>query len=100
MRDYHTNIFFSEEDAGYIADITDLRTAQLLARHRNRFLAKFSRPRRLGSRPPGQRASLCPTFFSARYLSGNFGPLLAPRRQRFPVRLTTAGFLQVSVKLN
>jgi predicted RNase H-like HicB family nuclease len=24
MRDYHINIFFSEEDGGYIADIPDL----------------------------------------------------------------------------
>jgi predicted RNase H-like HicB family nuclease len=24
MRDYHTNIFYSEEDEGYIADIPDL----------------------------------------------------------------------------
>jgi len=25
MRDYHINIFFSEEDKGYIADIPDLK---------------------------------------------------------------------------
>ena len=25
MKDYHINIFFSEEDAGYIADIPDLK---------------------------------------------------------------------------
>ena len=25
MRDYHINIFFSEEDGGYIADIPDLK---------------------------------------------------------------------------
>ena len=25
MRDYHINIFYSEEDAGYIADIPDLQ---------------------------------------------------------------------------
>ena len=24
MKDYHTNIFYSEEDGGYIADIPDL----------------------------------------------------------------------------
>ena len=24
MRDYHMNIFYSEEDAGYVADIPDL----------------------------------------------------------------------------
>lgn len=26
MRDYHINIFYSEEDGGYIADIPDLRS--------------------------------------------------------------------------
>ena len=25
MKDYHINIFYSDEDAGYIADIPDLR---------------------------------------------------------------------------
>ena len=25
MKDYHINVFYSEEDAGYIADIPDLR---------------------------------------------------------------------------
>jgi predicted RNase H-like HicB family nuclease len=25
MRDYHINVFYSEEDKGYIADIPDLR---------------------------------------------------------------------------
>ena len=26
MRDYHVNIFYSEEDGGYIADISDLES--------------------------------------------------------------------------
>jgi predicted RNase H-like HicB family nuclease len=26
MKDYHINIFYSDEDAGYIADIPDLET--------------------------------------------------------------------------
>ncbi len=25
MKDYHVNVFYSEEDAGYIADIPDLK---------------------------------------------------------------------------
>jgi predicted RNase H-like HicB family nuclease len=25
MKDYHTNIFYSEEDEGYIADVPDLK---------------------------------------------------------------------------
>ena len=60
MKDYHINIFLSEEDGGYIADIRIWHTAQLLARHRRRLWAKFSRPSRLGSRPPGRKASPCP----------------------------------------
>ena len=28
MKDYHVNVFYSDEDEGYIADILDLRIAQ------------------------------------------------------------------------
>ena len=30
MRDYHINIFFSEEDGGYVADIPDLRACSAI----------------------------------------------------------------------
>jgi predicted RNase H-like HicB family nuclease len=32
MRDYHINIFWSEEDGGYIADIPDLDTCSAFGR--------------------------------------------------------------------
>ena len=31
MKDYHINVFFSEPDAGYIADIPDLRFCSAFA---------------------------------------------------------------------
>lgn len=32
MRDYHINIFWSEEDGGYIADIPDLKACSAFGR--------------------------------------------------------------------
>ncbi len=32
MKDYHINIFYSEEDAGYIADIPDLEACSAFGR--------------------------------------------------------------------
>jgi len=32
MKDYHINIFFSEEDEGYIADIPDLKNCSAFGR--------------------------------------------------------------------
>lgn len=32
MKDYHINIFYSEEDEGYIADIPDLRACSAFGR--------------------------------------------------------------------
>ncbi|MDB5355515.1 MAG: uncharacterized protein JWN24_1968 [Phycisphaerales bacterium] len=32
MRDYHINIFFSEEDGGYIADLPDLEACSAFGR--------------------------------------------------------------------
>lgn len=31
MKDYHINIFYSEEDSGYIADIPDLKSCSAFA---------------------------------------------------------------------
>jgi len=31
MKDYHINIFYTDEDGGYIADIPDLRYCSALA---------------------------------------------------------------------
>lgn len=40
MRDYHINIFFSEEDGGYIADIPDLTTCSAFAASPEKALAE------------------------------------------------------------
>ena len=32
MKDYHINIFYSDEDEGYIADIPDLKTCSAFGR--------------------------------------------------------------------
>ena len=32
MRDYHINVFYSEEDGGYIADIPDLEACSAFAK--------------------------------------------------------------------
>jgi predicted RNase H-like HicB family nuclease len=40
MRDYHINIFFSEEDGGYIADIPDLPHCSAFAETPEKALAE------------------------------------------------------------
>lgn len=60
MRDYHINIFFSEEDGGYIADIPDLRDCsafgvtpeQALAEVRLAMVAWIETARELGKPVP------------------------------------------------
>jgi predicted RNase H-like HicB family nuclease len=41
MRDYHINIFYSEEDEGYIADIPDLRYCSAFGETPERALAEL-----------------------------------------------------------
>ena len=43
MRDYHINIFFSEEDGGYIADIPDLEMCSAFAETPEKALAEVER---------------------------------------------------------
>jgi predicted RNase H-like HicB family nuclease len=43
MKDYHINIFFSEEDGGYIADIPDLQTCSAFGRTPEEALAEVER---------------------------------------------------------
>jgi predicted RNase H-like HicB family nuclease len=38
MKDYHINIFYSEEDAGYIADIPDLKACSAFGKTPQRAL--------------------------------------------------------------
>jgi predicted RNase H-like HicB family nuclease len=43
MRDYHINIFFSEEDGGYIADIPDLVSCSAFGETPEKALAELER---------------------------------------------------------
>ncbi|MCX6152805.1 MAG: type II toxin-antitoxin system HicB family antitoxin [Candidatus Kapabacteria bacterium] len=38
MKDYHINIFYSDEDAGYIADIPDLKFCSAFGKTQNEAL--------------------------------------------------------------
>ena len=40
MKDYHINIFYSEEDGGYIADIPDLKYCSAFGKSRQEALAE------------------------------------------------------------
>ena len=50
MKDYHINIFHSQEDDGYIADIPDLRYCSAFGRTPAEALLESRKPRRPGSR--------------------------------------------------
>ncbi len=43
MSDYHINIFFSEEDSGYIADIPDLESCSAFGATQEEALAEVAR---------------------------------------------------------
>ncbi|MDY7091574.1 MAG: type II toxin-antitoxin system HicB family antitoxin [Acidobacteriota bacterium] len=43
MSDYHINIFFSEEDGGYIADIPDLQACSAFGETAEQALAEVER---------------------------------------------------------
>lgn len=43
MKDYHINIFFSDEDDGYIADIPDLEACSAFGRSAEEALAEVER---------------------------------------------------------
>jgi predicted RNase H-like HicB family nuclease len=43
MRDYHINIFYSEEDGSYIADIPDLESCSTFGETAERALAELER---------------------------------------------------------
>ena len=63
MRDYHINIFYSEEDGGYIADIPDLKDCsafgdspeEALAEVRKAMAAWVAAARELGRPVPEPR---------------------------------------------
>ena len=43
MKDYHINIFWSDEDGGYIADIPDLQTCSAFGETPEQALAEVSK---------------------------------------------------------
>lgn len=43
MNDYHINIFFSEEDGGYIADVPDLESCSAFGETPEQALAELER---------------------------------------------------------
>ena len=45
MKDYHINIFYSQEDGGYIADIPDLRTCSAFGATPAEVLAELEQAR-------------------------------------------------------
>ena len=45
MKDYHINIFYSEEDGGYIADIPDLDACSAFGETADQALAEVERAR-------------------------------------------------------
>lgn len=45
MSDYHINIFYSEEDGGYIADIPDLESCSAFGGTAEKALAELERAR-------------------------------------------------------
>ena len=46
MRDYHINIFFSEEDEGYIADIPDLDSCSAFGATPDQALAELGKAKK------------------------------------------------------
>jgi hypothetical protein len=51
VRDYHINLFFSEEDEGYIADIPDLDACSAFGSSAEEALAEVELANRRGSQP-------------------------------------------------
>jgi predicted RNase H-like HicB family nuclease len=46
MKDYHINIFYSDEDAGYIADIPDLDSCSAFGQTAEEALAELEKAKR------------------------------------------------------
>jgi predicted RNase H-like HicB family nuclease len=45
MTDYHINVFYSEEDAGYVADIPDLKACSAFGKTAEEALAEVEKAR-------------------------------------------------------
>jgi hypothetical protein len=57
MRDYHINIFYSEEDGGYIADIPDLEACSAFGETPEEALKEVQKAKSFGCRLPVLKAS-------------------------------------------
>ena len=80
MKDYHINIFLSEEDGGYIADIPDLAHCAAFWRDTGGGSGRSSQGQvGLDRGHQGGRQARAPAFVSASYLPGTSRPHLTPR---------------------
>ena len=69
MKDYHINIFFSEEDDCYIADIPDLAMCSACGKTPEEALREAESPRLPGSSRQGRRQTDSPSPVSPCYIS-------------------------------
>ena len=56
MKDYHINIFYSEEDEGYIADIPDLEACSAFGSTPKEALREANAAKQAWRRPRGRKA--------------------------------------------
>ena len=80
MKDYHINIFLSEEDGGYIADIPDLAHCAAFGEIPEEALGEVLKGQGgLDRGRQGGRQARAPSFVSASYLPRTSRPRLTPR---------------------
>ena len=74
MSDYHINIFYSEEDGGYIADIPDMEACSAFGHSPEEELQRWS-----GPRPPGWKRSVKPVSLLPHHGTGRRSTRLLTR---------------------
>jgi hypothetical protein len=57
MKDYHVNIFYSDEDDGYIADIPDLKACSAFGETPNEALTEVMKAKESWGWPPQRRTA-------------------------------------------
>ena len=60
MTGYHINIFYSDEDGGYVADIPDLEACSAVGRTEEEALAEVKKPKTACPRAPGEAGKPIP----------------------------------------
>jgi predicted RNase H-like HicB family nuclease len=60
MKDYHINIFYSEEDKGYIADIPDLKHCSAFGKTAKQALEELEKPKALWIEAPKKEGKPIP----------------------------------------